>query len=152
MEPMKCDRCPSTRPYFSKYYDGAPCATIGCEGSLRPVPRGEACNLAIPSDSAERKTLPVATGVLDYFPAALAEIAKLSKIGNDKHNPGEPLHWSRGKSSDHADCILRHLIDRGQPDPGSGGLSHTVAVAWRALALLQEELERAGAPMARGAR
>src|ERR1043165_6129985 len=107
--------------------------------------------VALPSGSAVRKTLPMATGGLDYFPAAAREIAKRSRFGNDKHSPGQPMHHSRGKSSDHADCILRHLVDRGRPDPDMGGLSHSVAVAWRALALLQEELEAAGAPMARGA-
>lgn len=104
----------------------------------------------LPTESAVRKTLPVATGVLDYFPAALAEVARVSKAGNDKHNPGEALHWARGKSSDHADCILRHLIDRGALDP-EDGMRHSAKVAWRALALLQEELEMAGAPLARGA-
>lgn len=95
--------------------------------------------------------MPLATGVLDYFTAALAEVARLSRAGNDKHNPGEPLHWARGKSTDHADCILRHLADRGTIDP-EDGISHSAKVAWRALALLQEELESAGAPMSRGSR
>lgn len=99
----------------------------------------------------DRKRIPMCSGVLDYFPAALAEVAKLSFRGNEKHNPGEPLHWARDKSTDHADCIVRHLKDRGQVDPETG-LSHSVALAWRALALLQEELEAAGAEKARGAR
>jgi hypothetical protein len=108
-------------------------------------------NLALTTDSAQRKTLPIATGVLDYFPAALAAVAALSKSGNDKHNPGEPLHHARGKSSDHADCIVRHLIDRGTI--GDDGVRHSTSVAWRALALLQEELEREeGAPLPRGAK
>lgn len=105
----------------------------------------------ITSDSTVRKGIPLCSGVLDYFPAALAEVAKLSKCGNDKHNPSEALHWARNKSTDHADCLARHLIDRGIIDPDTN-LSHTVEVAWRALALLQEELEAAGAPTARGAR
>lgn len=105
---------------------------------------------ALPVDSQKRKDIPLARGVLDYFPGALAEVAKLSRAGNDKHNPGEDLHWARSKSQDHADCIMRHLIQRGEMD--DDGLSHTVKVAWRALALLQEELEAAGAPKARGAR
>lgn len=106
----------------------------------------------LPEGSAERKAIPMATGVLDYFPAALAEVAKLSKAGNDKHNPGQPLHWSRGKSNDHADTIVRHLVDRGEVDP-EDGIRHSTKVAWRALALLQEELERAGeAPVSRGSR
>lgn len=103
------------------------------------------------SESARRKGIPLCTGVLDYFPAALEAVAQLSKAGNDKHNPGQPLHHARGKSMDHADCLLRHLKDRGEIDSETG-LSHTVAVAWRALAMLQEELEAAGAPKARGAK
>jgi hypothetical protein len=87
----------------------------------------------------KRKNRPITTGVLDYFPLALLEVARISKIGNDQHNPGQPLHWSRGKSTDHADCILRHLMDRGTID--TDGVTHSAKVAWRALALLQEELE-----------
>lgn len=106
----------------------------------------------LPTGSAERKGIPLARGLLDYFPAALAAIAAVSKAGNDKHNPGEDLHHARGKSTDHADCILRHLVDRGTIDP-EDGLRHSAKVAWRALALLQEELEREeGAPLPRGAR
>ena len=106
---------------------------------------------SLPTDSAERKDIPLARGVLDYFPAALVEVARLSQHGNDKHNPGEELNHARGKSTDHADCIMRHLVERGTVDP-EDGISHSVKVAWRALALLQEELEAAGAPLARGAR
>jgi hypothetical protein len=106
--------------------------------------------MTLPTDSQERKDIPLARGCLDYFPAALAEVAKLSRAGNDKHNPGEEMHHARGKSSDHADCIMRHLAERGFID--TDGFSHSVKVAWRALALLQEELEANGAPMARGAK
>jgi dATP/dGTP diphosphohydrolase len=108
-------------------------------------------NTVLPQDSEDRKNMPLVTGLLDYFPAALAEVAKLSKAGNDKHNPGEPLHWARGKSMDHADCIARHLADRGAFDP-KDGTRHSASLAWRALALLQEELEAEGAPLPRGAR
>lgn len=105
----------------------------------------------LPTDSAARKDIPLASGLLDYFPAALAEVAKVSKAGNDKHNPGRPLHHSRGTSGDHADCVARHLVERGTIDPDDNQ-RHTAKLAWRALALLQEELEAAGAPMARAAR
>jgi hypothetical protein len=94
----------------------------------------------LPTDSEARKHVPLATGVLDYFPDALAEVARLSKIGNDKHNPGQPLHWSRGKSDDHADCIMRHMIERGTID--TDGILHDAKVAWRALAQLQLALEK----------
>lgn len=105
----------------------------------------------LPQSSAARKAVPITTGVIDYFPAALAEVAKVSKAGNDKHNPGQPLHHSRGKSTDHADSVARHLIERGGVDPDTG-MRHSAEMAWRALALLQQELEDEGlAPLARGA-
>lgn len=89
--------------------------------------------------SEDRKNRPIARGVLDYFPDALAEVAYVSKVGNDQHNPGQPMHWAKEKSTDHADCILRHLIDRGKFD--KDGMRHSAKVAWRALALLQTEIE-----------
>lgn len=95
----------------------------------------------LPASADGRKGAPVMTGVLDYFPLAIAEIARISKAGNDQHNPGEPLHWARGKSADHPDCVLRHLIERGTLD--TDGQRHTAKAAWRMLALLQEELEAA---------
>ncbi len=104
----------------------------------------------LPTDPKERKEIPIATGVLDYFPAALAEIARISKVGNDQHNPGQPLHHARGKSMDHADTTIRHFLERGTRD--SDGQRHTAKAAWRILAMLQEECERDGAPLARGAR
>lgn len=90
-------------------------------------------------DAKARKATPVTTGCLDYFPDALLAIAELSRIGNEQHNPGTPLHWDRSKSSDEADALLRHLIDRGTRD--TDGVRHTAKVAWRALALLQKEIE-----------
>lgn len=106
--------------------------------------------LLMPSSPTDRKAIPVASGVLDYFPAALAEIAKVSYVGNQQHNPGEPLHWARGKSMDQGDTLIRHFLQRGDLD--SDGLRHSAKMAWRALALLQLELEAAGAPLARGAK
>lgn len=95
--------------------------------------------LNLPTDAAARKDIPLTTGCLDYFPMALAAVAAVSKRGNDQHNPGEPLHWARGKSTDQADTIVRHLLQRGTLD--SDGTRHSAKMAWRALALLQEELE-----------
>lgn len=105
----------------------------------------------LPEGSAERKNFPMAEGLLDYFPDALAAVAAVSKAGNDKHNPGQPMHHARGKSMDHADCIVRHLVDRG--GHGSDGMRHSASLAWRALALLQEELEAEnGLTLPRGAK
>lgn len=94
---------------------------------------------SLPTEWGARKSCPVTTGVLDYFPLAIAEVARVSKLGNDQHNAGQPLNWARSKSSDHADCIVRHLIERGKVD--DKGMRHSAQVAWRALALLQEEME-----------
>jgi hypothetical protein len=95
--------------------------------------------MALPDESQARKDHPIATGVLDYFPDALAAIARVSKIGNEQHNPGSPLHWDRSKSTDEADALMRHFIERGKMD--ADGLRHSAKMAWRALALLQKELE-----------
>jgi hypothetical protein len=106
--------------------------------------------LPLPTDSAARKKVPMCTGLLDYFPDALAAVAAHSYVGNEKHNPGQPMHHARGKSMDHADCIMRHLARRGGFD---GDARESTALAWRALALLQEELEAEfNLPLPRGAR
>lgn len=93
----------------------------------------------LPIDAEARKASPMMTGLLDYFPEALADVARLSKIGNDQHSPGEPTHWARSKSTDEADCIVRHLVDRGKVD--TDGIRHSTKAAWRALASLQKEIE-----------
>lgn len=92
-----------------------------------------------PTDPGRRKQCPVASGVLDYFPDALIAIAETSYIANAQHNPGEPLHWAREKSTDDADALIRHFLERGIRD--SDGLRHSAKMAWRALALLQKEIE-----------
>ena len=91
------------------------------------------------TDKKLRKESPMARGVLDYFPRAIMAVANVSFVGNEQHNPGQPMHWAKDKSTDHADCILRHLAERGTVD--NDGLRHTAKVAWRALALLETELE-----------
>lgn len=97
----------------------------------------------LPSDKQDRKERPMFSGLFRYFPDALAEVAHVSYVGNIQHNgPDAPLHWDRSKSQDHADCIARHLADSGTMD--SDGLRHTAKVAWRALAMLQLELEAPG--------
>jgi 5'(3')-deoxyribonucleotidase len=104
----------------------------------------------LPTDAATRKGIPIFTGVIDYFPNALAEIAAVSKAGNDQHNPGQPLHWARGKSMDHVDTAVRHMMERGTRD--TDGMRHMAKAAWRCLAELQQECERDGAPVSRGSR
>jgi hypothetical protein len=103
------------------------------------------------TDSVERKHYPIYSGVIRYFPDAIAEVAALSDLGNNKHNPGEELHWARSKSTDELDCLVRHLSEAGTID--TDGLYHDVKVAWRALANLQKLLEKVrGLPISPGSK
>lgn len=93
----------------------------------------------LPTDAAGRKSIPIFSGCIRYFPDALAAVAELSRIGNDQHNPGKPLHWDRSKSGDELDALTRHLVEAGTID--TDGVRHSAKVAWRALANLQKEIE-----------
>jgi hypothetical protein len=99
---------------------------------LKPAPK-------LPTADSVRKATPIFSGVLKYFPRALAAVAEVSLIGNEKHNPGQPLHWSRAKSGDELDALTRHLLEAGTFD--TDGVRHSARVAWRALANLEKELE-----------
>lgn len=113
---------------------------------LSPVATGRH---ALPTDSAERKKFPLFSGLLAYFPAALAQVSNHSYLGNEKHNPGLPMQHARGRSSDHEDCVVRHLVDAKEWPAGSTQrIDELRGVAWRALALLQEECELSFAPPA----
>lgn len=94
----------------------------------------------LPKDASARKQTPVFSGVLMYFPDAIAEVAQCSWQGNEQHNPGTALHWDRAKSGDEHDALVRHLMEAGKVD--SDGIRHSAKVAWRALAALQKEIEK----------
>jgi hypothetical protein len=117
----------------------------------------------IPQDDQTRKSAPLFRALLGYFPAALFEVAAHSLDSDRKHNPDSTTgpNWSRGKSMDHEDCVVRHLIDAGprrglavlplwllEKLPGSSAKDakryHLRSLAWRALALLQEDCEATG--------
>lgn len=93
----------------------------------------------LPSEG--RKKVPIATGVLDFFPNALAEVSKVSVAGAAQRGSEELVYNKDVARDQHADCLLRHLIDRGDFD--NDGVRHSAKVAWRALALLQKEIEDA---------
>lgn len=98
----------------------------------------------LPTDPAERKKYPIATGFMDYFPDAIAAIAHVSWVGNNQHNPGQPLHWARGKSMDQDDTTMRHMLERGGGSTSgfdADGQLHRAKQAWRTLAALQLEIE-----------
>lgn len=100
--------------------------------------------------SAERKEVALSRGLYAYFPDALALVARHSVRSNEKHNPGQPPHWSRGKSTDHEDCIGRHSLSIAiDPNSLDDGQPHIVCRAWRALAALQlwaEQQQHAAKP------
>ena len=89
-----------------------------------------------------RKETPVFSGVLKYFPDAIAEVAKCSFAGQQQHNPDKPLAWDRSKSGDEYDALMRHLMDSTVDDYDTDGTLHLAKVAWRALAGLQKHLEK----------
>jgi len=105
----------------------------GEKAATTPKPVGLA------GDSAKRKESPVYEGFMCYFPNAIANVAKLSKLGNDKHNPGQALHWSFNLSNDHGDCLSRHQMNAEEVDPSYNDpeILHATAVAWRAMAQLE---------------
>jgi hypothetical protein len=94
---------------------------------------------SLATEAKARKQQPVASGVLDYFPDALVAVSEVSFKGNEQHNPGTPLHWDRSKSTDEADALIRHFLQRGTVD--SDGTRHSAKMTWRALAILQKEIE-----------
>ena len=93
----------------------------------------------LPTDAKERKRIPLYSGLVKYFPDSLVEVAKVSFAGNEQHNPGQPLHWAREKSTDQEDTLMRHLFESGSIDVD--GQRHSAKLAWRALAVLQLEIE-----------
>jgi hypothetical protein len=107
----------------------------------------------LPTDPLARKRTPLFSGLLKYFPRALVAVSQCSYASNEQHNPGQPLHWVEGKSTDHEDCLLRHLADdvlgvkfdeAKLPDGTTVQVRHKTKVAWRALAALETELKKAG--------
>ncbi|MDB4246007.1 DUF5664 domain-containing protein [bacterium] len=93
-----------------------------------------------PTKAELRKGMPVFSGVLKYFPNAIKEVAKCSKVGNDQHHPDKPLHWDMDKSKDEYDALTRHLIDHTINPMDDDGVLHLAKVAWRALAGLERHL------------
>ena len=83
----------------------------------------------LPTDAAERKTYPIFSGCINYFPNAIAAVSHLSYKGSQQHHPDQPLHWDKDKSSDELDALMRHMIE-----------GDWEQVAWRALANLERKL------------
>lgn len=105
--------------------------------------------MALPTDGAARKRIPIFSGLLKYFPNACAAVAQCSFIGNEQHTPGQPMSWSKHLSRDESDARQRHILDEAMAENGEipwydvDGVNHAVKTAWRALARL-ERLHDAG--------
>lgn len=104
-------------------------------------PLDDSRSVSLPEDPAIRAEYPLFDGFMAYFPNAMAEVARLSYRATQQHHPEKGMHWDRSKSTDHLNKIGRHMIDAGKID--DNGIRHSVMLAWRAMANLQEELERA---------
>lgn len=105
--------------------------------------------MSLPTDAKARKALPIFTYLTEYFPDALLAEVEVAVLGNEQHNPGEPLHWSREKSTDQLDCAFRHMLDhkRGVVKDIDGAY-HLAKAIWRLKAELQLVIEAAhGQPL-----
>lgn len=86
-------------------------------------------------------------GFVKYFPDAIAAVALLSKIANDQHNPGQPIHWAKEKSKDELDSLMNHLLDiasKGELSRDADDVLDAVKVAWRGMANLQRLIDKHG--------
>ena len=98
--------------------------------------------MSLPTDDKARKAMPILTYLTEYFPdATLAEVA-VSVAGNEQHNPGEPLHWAREKSTDQLNTAFRHVWDHKRGTVKDiDGQYHLAKAIWRLKAELQLQIE-----------
>jgi hypothetical protein len=141
---MNSERVCTTCAHFGKHYiESAECGLSGCfaaKGYPNWTAPTDSRAVSLPEDPKLRAEYPIFDGFLAYFPNATAEVARLSYKATQQHHPEAGMHWDRSKSTDHLNKIGRHIIDAGKLD--DNGLRHSVMLAWRAMANLQEELER----------
>lgn len=98
--------------------------------------------MPLPTDAKERKRLQLYTFMFKYFPDAWLAVVDVARAGNDQHNPGEPLHWAREKSTDQMNAAFNHIFDYGlgaQKD--EDGCWHLAKAIWRLSAQLQLDIE-----------
>jgi hypothetical protein len=94
-----------------------------------------------PEDDAERQTYPIGTFICEFFPHALAELARFSHKQQQKHNPDGPIGWAKDKSVWSIDRVFRHAMEAqrlyNEGDIEAAG-EEFKSLAWRSL----EGLER----------
>lgn len=98
---------------------------------------------ALPTGYDDRKNdFPLWDFQFGYFPLAWLEVVKVAVVGNKQHNPGEPLHWARGKSMDQLNTAARHQFDYGMGQKkDTDGCYHLAKAIWRLSARLQLDIE-----------
>jgi hypothetical protein len=93
-------------------------------------------------EAKRRKMTPMYSGLLAYFPDALALVARNSMVGHYQHNDhNDPMYWDRSKSADEMDAMIRHMADHSKNPRDKDGTLHMSKVAWRALAFVQKFIE-----------
>lgn len=111
-----------------------------------------------PSDDAGRKALPIFAMIVGYFPNALREVTRVCVANNVRYSPDRAptdIVWNRGKSKDQFGSLFRHMLERKVDGHVFETVSEEVAkvigrpnvyilaeAAWRALAMLEEEIEQ----------
>jgi hypothetical protein len=98
--------------------------------------------MPLPLHDQARKELPLYDGTWGYFPDSLIAMAHVSYVGNNQHNPGEPLHWARNKSTDQFNTAMRHILDHKQGARyDTDGCRHLAKAMWRIAAAMQLDIE-----------
>jgi len=120
----------------------------GDENRDHPAQPPDAPRAGLPKGYDARKAIPLFDFLTKYFPLAIVEVTRIAVAGNAQHNPGEPLHWARGKSMDQLNTAMRHIFDHGmgtvydteppEVEAAIGGKTmHLAKAAWRLLAEIQ---------------
>jgi Domain of unknown function (DUF5664) len=96
----------------------------------------------LPTDDKARKELPYWTFLTGYFLDAWMAVANVAFVGNKQHNPGQPLHWAREKSTDQMNTAFRHQLDYAKGiKKDTDGQWHLAKAIWRLSAQLQLDIE-----------
>lgn len=98
--------------------------------------------VGLPTDDKARKRLQLWTFMFNYFPDAWLAVVNVAVAGNEQHNPGQPLHWAREKSTDQMNTAFRHQWDYGRGvKKDTDDQYHLAKAIWRLMAQLQLDIE-----------
>jgi len=99
-------------------------------------------------DKIRKSDWPIWDYMFGYFPKAWLEEVRVAVTGNKQHNPGQKLHWARGKSTDQLNTAFRHLFDYAKQKADgkivprdAKGMAVLAQSIWRLKAQLELDLE-----------